>query len=99
MEKVELPNKSNYRKLGFSKAWYSGVPLYVREIPGNYEGIEAIGRNWFYSVLLDIVTWVNVNIRRDEGFIFKVLLECDTDAECPGGAKCVGNVCKPENHD
>lgn len=94
----ERPNKSNFRRLGFSQGWYCGVPIYARD-HGEEEGMEACGRNWFYDILLSLVTWVNLNIRGDEGFIFKILVHCDCDEDCPQNTKCVNQVCKLEKYD
>lgn len=91
IEREEI-NSKTYRKLGFSKGWYCGIPIYAKD--AGEEGMEAMGRNWFYDLLLDLVSWINIYIRGDEGFIFKILVHCDNDSECPQNCVCVNEVCK-----
>lgn len=61
----------DYLNHGFIEAYYSGVPIYLRD-HGDNETAEVVGRNWLCDKLLLIVSWININIRGDEGFIFKI---------------------------
>ena len=69
-----FPNKTNYRNLGFKKATYCGIPVYVRD-NGDEKGIDVCRRNIVSGFLFEVVAWICINIRRDEGFYFKVLIE------------------------
>jgi len=45
------------------KAYYRSIPAYY-----NLETGELIGRNWFYSLLIDINIWIDINIIQVEEF-------------------------------
>lgn len=50
------------------RAYYRSIPAYF-----NPETFELEGRNWFYSLLIDLNIWIDVNIIKvDE---FPILIE------------------------
>lgn len=63
---------------GFVKGYYCGVPIYIRNWEGEDDGPEVCGRNWFYDVVFEIVAWLCINVRGDEGFMFKIPVDPET---------------------
>lgn len=48
------------------RGYYRGIPVYVN-VENSYSA-EVKGRNWFYSRLVDIMVWLDVNIFLVDGF-------------------------------
>jgi len=68
---------SDLPKQGFVKAYCYGIPIWIKDWE-NEEGPYVVGRNWFWHIVFESVSWLCINIRGDEGFIFKIPVDPET---------------------
>lgn len=66
---------------GFVRGYCYGIPVYIRNWETEDEEndpIEVIGTNAFYALLFEAVSWICINVRGDEGWMFKIPVDPDT---------------------
>lgn len=71
----DLPNQ------GFVRAYCYDIPVYIKDWENaNDENNPPLvcGQNAFYDILFEIVSWICINVRGDEGWKFYIPVDPDT---------------------